>query len=301
MTAASRRAMMAPWSHSGSTNQKRVIIVVGALVAVVALVLGIVIVTQATTTTTDRPPHRRSTTTVDDRTTTSTTRRTTSTTIDPRRPRPGRCSPTCAAATASTTPGRWSGRSPPRCSASTPTSCVGDFRQGDNRSGEVEVSRPRGTARPRSPCGSSPSGSWVVVGASTETIRLDTPIAARAHQLAAAAHRRGERVRGPRRRDALRGRQRRADRHHVRARARRRRARATSAGAAARSRPRGRHPRRAGALRARAREDGHDRRRHRHPRPLLGDQVELSSGSGRPCRGRRRAHRCSRPGPWSAW
>ena len=54
---------------------------------------------------------------------------------------------------------------------------VGQFRQGDNRSGEVEVHPPGSTAITTILVRQVGDDSWVVVAATTDSIRLDTPLA----------------------------------------------------------------------------------------------------------------------------
>lgn len=55
---------------------------------------------------------------------------------------------------------------------------VGELAQGDNRSGEIEIHPPRSTLVTTVLVRQISDGSWVVVAATTESIRLDTPAAA---------------------------------------------------------------------------------------------------------------------------
>jgi hypothetical protein len=54
---------------------------------------------------------------------------------------------------------------------------VGKLQQGDDRSGEVAIHAPGSTAITTVPVRQISEGSWIVLGASTDSIRLDTPIA----------------------------------------------------------------------------------------------------------------------------
>lgn len=54
---------------------------------------------------------------------------------------------------------------------------VGDFAQGDSRSGEVELHPPGSTQVTTVQVRQITDGTWVVVGAATDSIQLDTPLA----------------------------------------------------------------------------------------------------------------------------
>jgi hypothetical protein len=155
-------------------NQKRAIFVVGALIAVVALVLGLVIAAQdddepdATTAT--------STSTTASSTTSTAAASTTSTTVDP------------DDVDLAAYPDLRSGDrfdDPVGLVRAFATELLGfdtdlvlsDFRQGDSRSGEVVVSPAVGTQETTVAVRQLADGAWVVVGADTPTIQLDTPVA----------------------------------------------------------------------------------------------------------------------------
>jgi hypothetical protein len=157
------------------TNQKRAIFVVGALIAVVALVLGVVIAAQddddtdsatSSSTTTTAPPDTSSTTAAS----------TTTTTIDP------------GDLDLAAYPDLRSGDrfdDPVGLVRAFATEVLGfdtdlelsAFQQGDSRSGEVVVSPAVGNLETTVAVRQLADGAWVVLGADTTTIQLDTPVA----------------------------------------------------------------------------------------------------------------------------
>jgi hypothetical protein len=156
------------------TNQKRVILVVGSLFALVALGLGIVIATQD-----DDDPEATgaSSTTSSSTTATSTTAAsTTSTTLDPE-------DLDLAAFPDLRSGDRYD--EPVALVEAFATEVLGfdtdlrlsEFQQGDSRSGEVVVSPAVGERETTVAVRQLADGSWVVVGAQTPTIQVETPIA----------------------------------------------------------------------------------------------------------------------------
>lgn len=156
------------------TNQKRAIFVVGSLLAAVALILGIVIATDDDDD--DAETTASSTTTTTTSTPTSTTAAsTTTTTIDP------------ADLDLAAFPDLRSGDrydDPVALVRAFATELLGfdtdlvvsDFQPGDNRSGEVVIAPAAGRQETTVGVRQLADGAWVVVGAQTATIQLDTPV-----------------------------------------------------------------------------------------------------------------------------
>jgi hypothetical protein len=155
-------------------NQKRAILIVGSLFAVVALVLGIVLATQD-----DDDPETTgaSSTTTTEATTTSTSApgaSTTTTTIDPD-------DLDLAAFPDLRSGDRYD--DPVALVRAFATEVLGfdtdlrlsDFQPGDNRSGEVAVSPAVGQRETTVGVRQLSDGAWVVVGAQSPTIQVETP------------------------------------------------------------------------------------------------------------------------------
>ena len=152
-----------------SDNRRRVLLGLGAAAAVVAIVIGVIALTDD-----DEEPVSSGGTTTTSESTTSTTESTTTTTtafptVDPDVPiypdptTSQRFDDPGAAAQAFAT---WVGYTHP---------VIGDFQQGDARSGEIEVRAFESGAPTVVLLRQLEDDAWWVIGTSTENIQLDTP------------------------------------------------------------------------------------------------------------------------------
>jgi hypothetical protein len=152
-----------------SDNRKRVLLGLGAAAAVAAIVIGAVVLTDDD----DEPVSSEGTTTTSESTTTTTESTTTTTvafpTVDPGVPvypdptTSQRFDDPVAAAQSFAT---WAGYTQP---------IVGEFQQGDARSGEVEVRAFEGGAPSVVLVRQLEDDAWYVIGSTTESIQLATP------------------------------------------------------------------------------------------------------------------------------
>jgi hypothetical protein len=157
-------------------QQRRVLIGIGAVAALVAVILAIVVITGndddpvATTTTSSSSSTPTSTST------TSSTAPPTSTTISAA-DLDATVFPDLTRSTPFTDPAEMVASFATQVLGFDTDVVVGTLRQGDARSGEFAVHPKGSTATTTVPVRQISDGSWVVLGASTDSIRLDTPIA----------------------------------------------------------------------------------------------------------------------------